>query len=240
MNETPKFELDRDGVMILPGILSRSEAKSWTEKLDGVFSQQLTAIKNRGGAVYAARNILDAIPAEFAMEQRPAVRFMLDHVLGSDYGLVRGLYFDKHPDRTWSLPWHKDLTIAVKDNSLPSALFAKPTLKSGVPHVEAPESVLKNMLTIRVHLDDVTEENGPLEIVMGSHRYGKRSATEHRVEKILVEAGDVLAMRPLVSHASGSSQPGTHLHRRILHFEFAAQRELPDGFQWQDFRRSRP
>ncbi len=92
------------------------------------------------------------------------------------------------------------------------------------------------MLTIRVHLDDVTEANGPLEIVVGSHRQGKRSGTDHRVEKILVEAGDVLAMRPLVSHASGSSQPGTGLHRRILHFEFAAQQELPDGYQWYDFR----
>ncbi len=120
MDETNKFELDRDGVMILPGVLSRGEAKSWTEKLDAVFSQQLTAIKNRGGAVYAARNILDAIPDEFSIAKRPAVGFMLEHVLGSQYGLVRGLYFDKHPERTWSLPWHKDMTIAVKDNTLPS------------------------------------------------------------------------------------------------------------------------
>ena len=129
------------------------------------------------------------------------------------------------------------MTIAVKDNSIPSKKFTKPTNKSGVPHVEAPESVLQNMLTLRVHLDDVTEANGALEVVPGSHRHGQQPAAEHASVKILVRAGDVLAMRPLVSHASGSSQPGTTRHRRVLHFEFAGDCGLPDGYKWHDFRK---
>ncbi len=230
------FNLQRDGVLVIPDVLSRGEISDWLAQLESNFAADLAAIKNRRGAVYAARNILNSLPEICSIWNHQPIRQLLTKTLGEGFGLVRGLYFDKHPDRTWSLPWHKDMTIAVKDNSLPSIEFTKPTRKSGVPHVEAPESVLQNMLTLRIHLDDVTEDNGPLEVSLGSHLNGKRAAESHEARKILVRAGDVLAMRPLVSHASGSSTPGTDLHRRILHFEFAADRGLADGFSWYDFR----
>ena len=105
-----------------------------------------------------------------------------------------------------------------------------------MPHVEAPLSVLENMLTLRIHLDPATPENGPLEVLSGSHRAGKSLVMEGQPEtSILASAGDVLAMRPLLAHCSGKSHPGTALHRRILHLEFAASRELRDGFAWHDF-----
>src|SRR5262249_11408360 len=137
-------------------------------------------------------------------------------------GLVRVLYFDKPPGQSWALPWHKDLTIAVRDNALPSERFGKPTRKAGVPHVEAPESVLAGMVTARIHLDDVTDENGPLKVVPGSHRAGKGLAlADAEVRTVYAGAGDVLLMRPLVAHCSNRSLPETRRHRRILHLEFA-------------------
>ena len=42
-------------------------------------------------------------------------------------------------------------------------------------------------------------------------------------------------MRPLVEHSSGKSHPDTTRHRRVLHLEFAASAELPDGYAWHDF-----
>jgi ectoine hydroxylase-related dioxygenase (phytanoyl-CoA dioxygenase family) len=161
---------------------------------------------------------------------------LLTAVLGADYGLTRALYFDKPPDRSWALPWHKDLTIAVQDNRLPSKHFSHPTTKAGVAHVEAPLWLLERMLTLRIHLDDVTEENGPLKVIDGSQRNGKAAAVSQQAPRsILLGAGDVLAMRPLVSHSSGHSTAGTKLHRRVLHLEFAGVRELPDGYAWQVF-----
>jgi len=53
---------------------------------------------------------------------------------------------------------------------------------------------------------------------------------------ILVNRGDVLLIRPLVAHSSGQSHADTREHRRILHLEFAASAELPDGYRWHDFR----
>jgi ectoine hydroxylase-related dioxygenase (phytanoyl-CoA dioxygenase family) len=159
-------------------------------------------------------------------------------LLGSEFGLVRVLYFDKPPGETWALPWHKDLTIAVRDNTLASARFSKPTRKAGVPHVEAPREVLDAMVTARIHLDEVTEENGPLKVLPGSHRDGKRLRLgEVAPETILANRGDVLLMRPLLVHSSGRSHPSSQRHRRILHLEFAAARTLPDGFAWHDYRR---
>ena len=155
---------------------------------------------------------------------------------------MRGLLFDKPPEQTWSLPWHQDMTIAVRDNRLPTAHFCKPTTKSGVPHVEASLSVLQQMLTARIHLDEVTEENGPLRVIAGSHRWGKTLSFERDAagrptvaETILANAGDVLLMRPLVAHSSLPSHPSTTRHRRIVHLEFAASGPLPDGFEWQRF-----
>lgn len=228
-------QLDQDGYAILANVLSPSQVVRWIGELDSLFADDSSAIKGRQGAVYAARNILSSLPDCCDISSIPNLANLLGETLGPGFGLVRGLYFDKHPERTWSLPWHKDLTIAVQDNSLSSSRFSKPTRKSGVAHVEAPEDVLERMLTLRIHLDDVTEDNGPLEVAAGSHANGKRSDALHDVRKILVRAGDVLAMRPLISHASGSSTPGTLLHRRILHLEFAGKFELGDGFQWHQF-----
>ncbi len=134
------------------------------------------------------------------------------------------------------MPWHKDLTIAVRDNRLPSSHFAKPTRKAGVPHVEAPRAVLESMLTVRIHLDDATMENGPLKVVPGSHRTGKALALDLAPSAcVLAQRGDVLLMRPLLAHCSGKSHPDTERHRRILHLEFAVSPELPDGYAWHDF-----
>ena len=52
---------------------------------------------------------------------------------------------------------------------------------------------------------------------------------------IYTNAGDVLVMRPLVSHSSGAPIAGTKRHRRILHVDFAANDKLPDGYQWHDY-----
>jgi ectoine hydroxylase-related dioxygenase (phytanoyl-CoA dioxygenase family) len=90
------------------------------------------------------------------------------------------------------------------------------------------------MLTLRIHLDDVTEENGPLQVLPGTHARCARSSARAPVA-ILAKAGDVLAMRPLLSHCSGVSNPETSRHRRVIHLEFAAIRELPDGYQWYEF-----
>jgi len=81
----------------------------------------------------------------------------------------------------------------------------------------------------------VTDGNGPLRVVPGSHDLGRAVQVGDREPVTLCcEAGDVLLMRPLLLHASGHSEPDHTEHRRIVHLEFAPTPDLPDGYQWHD------
>jgi ectoine hydroxylase-related dioxygenase (phytanoyl-CoA dioxygenase family) len=149
--------------------------------------------------------------------------------------VVRVLYFDKPPGHSWALPWHKDYSLAVTAHGRTGA-FTKPTVKAGVPHVVAPKALLDRMLTVRIHLDDMTPENGPLRVIPGSHRaYQQKDDPPRAAVTLYSSAGAVLLMRPLITHASGHSKTGAQRHRRILHLECAADRELPDGYAWKWF-----
>ena len=98
------------------------------------------------------------------------------------------------------------------------------------------DEVLSQMLTLRIHLDEVTDENGPLRVIPGSHLSSQCDGVgADNAVTIHANPGDVLVMRPLISHASGLSVEGTLRHRRILHLEFAATETLADGYQWHDF-----
>src|SRR5262245_11354590 len=202
--------LARDGFAVLPCVFSPEQVErilaEWTAALEG--THDAAKIQSQSGVTYAARNVLRLWPAAADVWRRSPLPEVLAHVLGPDFGLVRTLFFDKPPRQTWALPWHKDLTIAVRDHSRRSPHFSRPTRKAGVPHVEAPPEVLENMLTARIHLDDMTEENGPLKVIPGSHRAGKApSKGDVSPQAILGNRGDVLLLRPLVEHCSGLSQP---------------------------------
>ncbi|MCA9175931.1 MAG: phytanoyl-CoA dioxygenase family protein [Planctomycetales bacterium] len=224
--------LQRRGFAVVPGVFPASWLGSAQLELDEVLKQQAdgVSIRSSKGAVYAARNVLELTRLPREALAHSALRELLFATLGDSCGLVRVLFFDKPPERTWSLPWHRDMTIAVQQHRH-SERYGKPTLKAGVPHVEAPREILEQMLTLRIHLDPMTEDNGPLEVQPGSHATDDPALP---TETVYLDAGDVFAMRPLLRHRSGASRPGTSLHRRVLHLEFAAG-PLDEGFEWHDF-----
>ncbi len=230
--------LAEDGYVLLPTVFTPEQAEEMARDLTAALTSAANEglIQSQDGTLYAARNLVAIWPATATVWQKAPLTDALFAILGSDFGLVRALYFDKPPQQSWTLPWHKDMTIAVRDNRLPSEQFRRPTFKAGVPHIEAPQHLLESMLTARLHLDDVSEENGPLKVIPGSHRTGKvLSDVNLPPRTILATRGDVLLMRPLLAHCSGHTHPGTTRHRRILHLEFAASAELPDGYAWHEF-----
>lgn len=232
--------LQRDGFCMLREAVDLTLVETLLDACDRSFQDESLPVRARSsrGHVYAARNLIESIPEVISIWQNECLLKFLRDQLGDDFGLVRVLFFDKPPERTWTLPWHKDTSIAVQGNQLASTSFSRPTTKVGVPHVIACDRVLQRMLTLRIHLDSVTDENGPLRVIPESHissdsiGLGVESAVA-----IHASAGDVLAMRPLLSHCSGPSAPDTCRHRRILHLEFAADHELPDGYGWHKFIR---
>jgi len=221
-----------DGYAVVRGALAADRVAALREAVAGALGE--SALESRG-VVVAARNLLDACPQVARLWQTPPLTGLLVEVLGAECGLVRALFFDKPPGRTWGLPWHRDRTIAVRQHRLRCAPFAKPTVKAGVPHVEATADVLDRMLTLRLHLDDANAENGALRVMPGSHAEPPQSPPDGFV-LIEAAAGDCLAMRPLLSHSSAPSQEGSPRHRRVIHLEFAADRSLPGDYEWREFR----
>ncbi len=232
MNSTET--LARRGYRMLPGIFDAEETERLARRLgEDLAGHRGPAVLKSRDRIYGSRNLLATSPWLGELARHSLLGQLLQQTLGKTVGLVRGLYFDKPPDRSWSLPWHRDRTIAVKDNSLPTTYFKNPTRKAGIAHFEAPDELLANMLTLRIHLDAMTAENGPLAVIPGSHLLNPEK--EEPPVVLSAAAGDVLAMRPLLSHSSSMSQEGTTAHRRIVHLEFAGDAVLPEGVQWNDF-----
>jgi hypothetical protein len=103
---------------------------------------------------------------------RGPLGMLADQSAGRAARPVRVLFFDKTTSVNWAVPWHQDRTVAVKQR-VDMAGFGPWSIKDGVTHVEPPVAILEHMLTLRVFVDDCGEDNGPLEVVKGSHRFGR-------------------------------------------------------------------
>jgi ectoine hydroxylase-related dioxygenase (phytanoyl-CoA dioxygenase family) len=148
---------------------------------------------------------------------------------------VRVLLFDKTPAANWAVPWHQDRTIAVKARH-DVAGFGPWSGKGDVHYVEPPISILEGMLTLRLFVDDCDDDNGPLEVAIGSHQVGRlplgELASMVRHSAIVVgtgRAGDVLVMKALAVHSSKRAR--SPAHRRVLHVDYATS-ALPAPLEW--------
>ena len=155
--------------------------------------------------------------------------------LGERAKPVRAILFNKSPETNWSLTWHQDRTICVKEKR-EVAGFGPWTVKSGMHHVAPPFELLASMVTLRAHLDDVPATNAPLLIAPGSHALGRIPVTE--VDDIvrrcgtkvcLAETGDIWLYSTPILHASEMASAPSR--RRVLQVDYAAQ-DLPRGLDW--------
>jgi ectoine hydroxylase-related dioxygenase (phytanoyl-CoA dioxygenase family) len=238
MNFSTKSEfkaLDQNGYLILPGLLTESVISGLIYALSILkFSK---AVSRRGKSIYGVRNLLNLSPAVRDFSTSNTVRQVVETFLGNDVRLVRAIYFNKTENANWKVPWHQDLTIAVREKiDIPG--FSPWTRKADVWHVQPPINILEKMVTLRFHLDDANESNGALKVIPGSHLAGQltadyirhfRSANETAL--CSVKKGDCLVMRPLLLHSSSAGLNPNQ--RRVIHFEFSADR-LPDQLEWHE------
>ncbi len=224
--------LERNGYALAPDVFS---ADCVVDLLAIIEPYCQAKFEDSGRSVHAIRNLFDVLPVLSDVAALPDIRKLIEPVLGQEAFVVRAIFFDKLPGANWKVSWHQDQTIAVKDRiDVPG--FGPWSVKESVQHVEPPVSILENMLTVRIHLDDCGEDNGPLRVIPGSHRLGRLMVTDtNRLKKstdeiaCTVKAGGVVLMRPLVLHASSPSVRSKH--RRVIHIEFA-NTGLPGGLSW--------
>jgi ectoine hydroxylase-related dioxygenase (phytanoyl-CoA dioxygenase family) len=227
--------VERVGYAVREGILDPGAVSRLRGEVENLRGED--AVRRKKGQTFAARDLLNRIPAVREMASGEAVRALIDPILGPEARIVRGLLFDKTPAANWKVPWHQDLTVAVSERREAEG-YGPWSVKAGIPHVRPPVSVLEGMLSLRVHLDDTDEANGALKVLPGSHRHGRLSLTEidewrETRSPVVCEVsqGGAMVMRPLLLHASSAAQ--SPRHRRVLHLEFAAG-PLPGGLEWHD------
>ncbi len=228
-------QLDLEGFAIARGVLDGTCCDALIDAVGSLGTQ--AAVREKSGATYAVRRICELAPAVARFAASPEVRSLVEAVLGPTARVVRSLLFDKTADANWKVPWHQDLTIAVRERRQVEG-FGPWSVKADLPHVQPPAKVLEDMVTLRVHLDKCGVDNGPLRVLPKSHRMGvldgiaitemRRNVTE---VNCTMERGDALLMRPLLLHASSpATLPG---HRRVIHLEFG-RGELPGGLEWAE------
>ena len=224
-------QVDLDGYAVQEGVLTGPEIDELIKALE---RQQDGQRLQRNDKIFALRNLLD-LPEISESAQSAKVRELAEAVLGKKAFAVRGILFDKIPEANWKVPWHQDVTIAVRARR-DVAGFGAWSTKAGILHVQPPAQILERMISIRLHLDACDESNGALHVIPGSHRAGRIAETDSpsTIEKsqahaCVVGPGGALLMRPLLLHASSPSQ--TPAHRRVIHLDFAGD-QLPLPLKW--------
>ena len=226
-------DIARDGFAVVQEFLDRKTIQRVLEALANVRIENGEG--QRAGKFFGIRNLLNVVPFTRDLANNSACRSLVKPILGSAARVVRGIYFDKNRDANWKVAWHQDMTIAVRER-VDVEGYGPWSIKAGIHHVQPPVSVLENMLTLRIHLDEADESNGALRVFPGSHKLGRLEPREidHWKEQqkpitCVVRSGGAMLMRPLLLHSSSVAVNPNH--RRVLHFEYASI-DLPGGLEW--------
>ncbi len=226
-------EIDKLGFATVLRFINQRQIEKFTESLNNLGA--LPSKKNK--TIYGVRNLLNLSPDIRQLTESRKVKNLVRKILGENAKPVRAIFFDKTPEANWKVPWHQDLTIAVKEKRETDG-FTAWTRKANIQHVQPPDSILGKMLTMRIHLDDADETNGTLKVLPASHKHGRLSASEiqslretTQTNICNVKRGEAFLMRPLIVHSSSAGT--TPSHRRVIHIEFAAE-NLPNNLEWYD------
>lgn len=163
----------------------------------------------------------------------PIGRLVSVHMEGTPHP-VRAVFFNKSAASNWSLGWHQDRVIAVRSR-VEIAGFGPWSIKQGLHHVSPPFAYLRDMRTIRIHLDSVDKDNAPLLIAHGSHRerVGEDAIADvvrrSECSACLAERGDIWMYATPILHASERAR--IPAQRRVLQVDYSS-RALPAPLEW--------
>ena len=213
------------GFAILPQLLSATEVK---RLLDNLENSPLH--RSRAGIRHALKH---PAVAELANDSR--LLSLAKQILGEEAIPFHATLFDKSPTANWLVMWHQDTALPIRERrEMPG--WGPWSVKEGVTYAHAPAPTLSNVVALRIHLDDSAESNGPLRVLPETHNLGvldeqsiHKLTEEIAPAECLVDQGGVLAMRPLLVHASSKST--NMAPRRVLHIQYASSLTLPDGFE---------
>lgn len=228
-----KKELETNGFTILKSIYSLVEINNICNEIEKISdSTNLTFRKTKD--LFAIRQFLKEAPSVEKLIFNNTLKEILESIFGKEYFVVKSIYFDKPEESNWFVGYHQDLTISV-DKKVELEDFSNWTVKQNQYSVQPSDEVLKNICTVRIHLDDTNEENGALKVIPNSHLEVIRLDTFDFKNKkdtfCNVPKGGIMIMKPLLFHASNKTT--NKERRRVIHLEFS-NKKLPNELSWSE------
>jgi ectoine hydroxylase-related dioxygenase (phytanoyl-CoA dioxygenase family) len=226
-------ELTTNGFTTIENIYSEKEVELLLLKINQADITKESFRKTT--ALFAIRQFLNEVPDATEIIFNNKMKTIVQQFFGTDYFSVKSIYFDKPETSNWYVAYHQDLTIAVdKKVLLPN--FDPWTVKQNLFAVQPPLAILQNNFTIRIHLDDTTEQNGALKVIAKSHLkniYRPENIDFKTEIEITCEVpkGGVMIMKPLLLHSS--KRTTNNKKRRVIHLEFS-NTELPEELKWAE------
>jgi len=213
---------DDPGYRVVDGVFSDAELAPIVAALDGHL-----ATRSRAGA----RHVL-ALPEIRGLAADPRMSELAARFVGAAQP-YRATLFDKSPSANWLVVWHQDRALPMRAHADAEG-WGPWSTKAGIVYAHAPPSALAQVVALRISLDPSTDANGPLRVLPGTHVHGllddaaiERFARDVPPVSCTAVAGGVVAMRPLVLHASSKST--SEARRRVLHIEYAAATSFGPG-----------
>jgi len=210
------FNVESDGFVIAPEVLARTEIDALLDALE-----RTPLARSRAGIRHAMRS-----SAVASVATDPRLCGLASSLLRAQAIPYHATLFDKSPNSNWLVVWHQDTALSQREQrEMPG--WGPWSIKEGVRYAHAPAHALKEVLALRLHIDDSTLENGPLKVLPGTHTQGVFSddqihslSEEIQPVDCIASKGGVVAMRPLLIHASSKSK--SDQRRRVLHIEYTS------------------
>lgn len=231
-----KSEITQNGFTIFEEIYTDNEIKQILIEINRVDKNKETFRKSK--ELFAIRQFLKEIPEAKDLIFNEKLLQIVYQLFGNDYFVVKSIYFDKPETSNWYVAYHQDLSISV-NQKIELKNFGFWTKKQNQFNVQPPIDVLENIFTIRIHLDDTTENNGALKVIPKSHlkKIYRPDTIDWDIESetfCKVNKGGVMVMKPLLLHASNRTT--NNKKRRVIHLEFSNY-NLPNGLNWAELQK---
>jgi ectoine hydroxylase-related dioxygenase (phytanoyl-CoA dioxygenase family) len=214
-----KNELQVNGYSILNSLYSEDEVSQILRCLETAKLDSDSVVSTTD--LFAIRQLLNSVPELATLLMNSKLRELITCLSKSNYFITKGIYFNKPKDSNWFVGYHQDLSISVT-HKIELKDYVNWTFKKGQYGVQPPVHILNDTITIRIHLDDTSKNNGALKVIPKSHLNGivRTDSKDWNVKNEYVcevKKGGVMLMKPLTFHASGRTTNGRN--RRVIHLE---------------------
>ena len=227
-------EIQSEGFTIIENVFSQEEIENLISVIEKTIQNKTEKSTFRKSEdLFAIRQFHKEIPDSLKYIFNENLNEIIKTNFGEDFFITKSIYFDKPERSNWFVSYHQDLTISV-DRKIDLENFQNWTNKQNQFAVQPPTEILENNFTIRIHLDNTTNENGALKVINKSHRNGvcRIENLKLKDETICeVKKGGIMIMKPLLFHASNKTT--NNERRRVIHIEFS-NKQLPNELDWSE------